>query len=250
MILDLVDKYWNGSKSLHQNYKFLGQANQLLKQYYPSNANGANSDTEMMFRLKQLQDENKNLQNQLKNQQKYGEPSASELQYKNYAQEIDILKKKLMNALEDNKRIHAEFSSKSEKLAKEHNLESIENQNGNMKRENEIMRIKLKQYEQLQALTAMLQESHKSLVTTNDHLLQEINFHKREIKAQSRYMNTGSMGNGLSDAELYSPTVSTHETSYGLPANGNGGSPAKRELRKQYEQLNSSLTNRYGFPKC
>ena len=30
-----------------------------------------------------------------------------------------------------------------------------------MKRDNEIMKIKLKQYEQLQQLTAMLQESHK-----------------------------------------------------------------------------------------
>ena len=37
----------------------------------------------------------------------------------------------------------------------------MENQNGTMKRDNEIMRIKLKQYEQLQSLTAMLQESHK-----------------------------------------------------------------------------------------
>ena len=52
-----------------------------------------------------------------------------------------------------------------------------------MKKDNEIMKIKLKQYEQLQSLTAMLQESHKSLVTTNDHLLQEINNHKRELKA-------------------------------------------------------------------
>lgn len=37
------------------------------------------------------------------------------------------------------------------------------------------MRIKLRQYEQLQQLTAMLQESHRSLVTTNEHLLKEIN---------------------------------------------------------------------------
>ena len=58
----------------------------------------------------------------------------------------------------------------------------MENQNGSMKRDIEIMRIKLKQYEQLQQLTAMLQESHKSLVTTNEHLLQEINFHKQQLK--------------------------------------------------------------------
>lgn len=29
-LLDLVDKYWNGTKSLHKNFKFLGLANQAL----------------------------------------------------------------------------------------------------------------------------------------------------------------------------------------------------------------------------
>lgn len=40
-------------------------------------------------------------------------------------------------------------------------MDTFESQNGTMKREVEIMRIKLKQYEQLQQLTGMLQESHK-----------------------------------------------------------------------------------------
>ena len=37
----------------------------------------------------------------------------------------------------------------------------MENENGVLKKDVEIMKIKLKQYEQLQQLTAMLQESHK-----------------------------------------------------------------------------------------
>lgn len=48
-----------------------------------------------------------------------------------------------------------------EKVQKDFSMETFESQNGNMKREIEIMRIKLKQYEQLQQLTGMLQESHK-----------------------------------------------------------------------------------------
>jgi centrosomal protein CEP72 len=48
------------------------------------------------------------------------------------------------------------------------------------------MRIKLKQYEQLQQLTTMLQESHKSLVTTNEHLLKEINDYKPNGKEPLR----------------------------------------------------------------
>ncbi len=37
----MVDRYWNGTRSLHKNYKFLGQANQLLTDEYKaySNAN-------------------------------------------------------------------------------------------------------------------------------------------------------------------------------------------------------------------
>jgi hypothetical protein len=53
--------------------------------------------------------------------------------------------------------LQREFNEKNEKIT----LDAIENQNGSMKRDNEIMKIKLKQYEQLQQLTAMLQESHK-----------------------------------------------------------------------------------------
>ena len=242
MLLDLVDKYWNGSKSLHQNYKFLGSANQLLKQYYPGNAHGAPADPELAFRLKQLQEENKKLQ-------------ARHAGHESHAQEVDALKKRLSSALEENKRVQQECASKAERLEREFGLEAIESQNGAMRRENEIMRIKLKQYEQLQSLTAMLQESHKSLVTTNDHLLQEINARKREVRARGY---AGGGGGGLSDGEMCSPRGSTHEAaSYGSGSGsgsgsggGGGGSPAKRELRKQYEQLNSSLTNRYGFPKC
>lgn len=37
----------------------------------------------------------------------------------------------------------------------------METDNENLKRDVEVMKIKLKQYEQLQQLTAMLQESHK-----------------------------------------------------------------------------------------
>lgn len=265
LLLDLVDRYWNGSKSLHQNFKFLGAANQLLKDYNknPSNTNNPGSSSSssnhhnndehssnLMERLKSLQDENKGLKCQL-NSHKYNTTDSSlssELQCKNYAQEIDILKKKLSNSLEENKRLDKEFSEKSERIQKEHTIESYENYNGSMKKDNEIMKIKLKQYEQLQSLTAMLQESHKSLVTTNDHLLQEINNHKRELKAYGITSNSNNINNNryqsnnLSDTD-YSPTVSTHETNYG------GQVSAKASLKKQYDQLNNSLTNRYGFQK-
>ena len=101
MLLDLVDRYWNGSKSLHQNYKFLGAANQLLNSNTGGSggAGGGGDDSAMYMKVKSLQDENKKLQHQLQNQKYSGgvDSSSSELQYKNYLQEIVI---KFVNFLE------------------------------------------------------------------------------------------------------------------------------------------------------
>ncbi len=71
------------------------------------------------------------------------------------------MKKRLTTLQEENKTLKKENSEISEKIYHNQQLESIENQNDLMKREIEIMRIKVKQYEQLQNLTEMLQESHK-----------------------------------------------------------------------------------------
>ncbi len=84
------------------------------------------------------------------------------------------------------------------------------------------------------------------MVTTNDHLLQEINNHKRELKAatvSSNSLRYATNGNS-SDVDLYSPTVSTHET------NNYSQSTQKAAIRKQFDQLNNGLNNRYGYSKC
>ena len=78
-------------------------ANHLLKQYNANGSNNANADNEhgtdhaLMQKLKALQDDNKRLQAQLQKCNANGgmAETASDLQYKNYLQEIDILKKKL-----------------------------------------------------------------------------------------------------------------------------------------------------------
>jgi centrosomal protein CEP72 len=92
--------------------------------------------------------------------------------------EIDELKKKLYYSQEENNKLRNEFKEKTDKIA----VEAMGNQNESMKRDNDIMKIKLKQYDQLQQLTEMLQESHKSLVSTNEHLLQEISAQKQQLR--------------------------------------------------------------------
>ena len=115
----------------------------------------------------------------------------------------------------------------------------METQNNTMKRDIEIMKIKLKQYEQLQQLTSMLQESHKSLVSTNEHLLQEINVQKQFVKpnqSQSRMSFPNEMDiftNGFQD-NLGGPLYMAQES----------------KIRKQFEQLSNgnSNANRFVYP--
>lgn len=98
----------------------------MLKQYSSGNSSsgGHSDDSGLMVKLKSVQDENKRLQHQLQKISCGGSlgESSNELQYKNYLQEIDILKKKLNNALEENKNMHKEFNDRSDKLHKEYSL--------------------------------------------------------------------------------------------------------------------------------
>lgn len=85
----------------------------------------------------------------------------------------------------------------------------------------------------------------RSLVTTNEHLLQEINQHKQPPKPISRY--------NANDINMYSPSM---QDSYGLPVliqNGNNQNNqinGKSVIRKQIEQLNNlnnSVNSRFSY---
>ena len=157
--MDLVDRYWNGTKSLHKNYKFLGAANQLLSQHLEASPVDESHLKTLQMHIKNLQDENRSLQqtmmeklsNYHHHQQQNGKTSEQQQHdTKSWLAEMDTLKKKLIVVQEENKRLKSELAAKA-------SANQMEGQNDLMKRDIEIMRIKLKQYEQLQQLTAMLQ---------------------------------------------------------------------------------------------
>lgn len=155
--MDLVDRYWNGTKSLHKNYKFLGAANQLLSQHLEASPVDESHLKTLQMHIKNLQDENRSLQQtmmeKLSNYHQQQNGKTSEQQQhdtKSWLAEMDTLKKKLIVVQEENKRLKSELTAKA-------SANQMEGQNDLMKRDIEIMRIKLKQYEQLQQLTAMLQ---------------------------------------------------------------------------------------------
>ncbi|XP_071959323.1 centrosomal protein of 72 kDa-like [Antedon mediterranea] len=200
--LNLVDRYWNGSKSLHKHQKFQGQARTMLSNFVSDVTADSQHKADMYQKdLAKFAQENVGLRGQLTNTVK--EHSQNQINHEGLqnalqlAQEdVEVLKEKLNKAKEENQVLKGQVSSisialptvqdlKSSELQNKH-ISVLEDENENLQREIDKMRLQLKHYTQLQELTNMLQESHKSLVTTNDHLLQELNEtkdrHSNEVK--------------------------------------------------------------------
>ncbi|RNA24294.1 centrosomal of 72 kDa [Brachionus plicatilis] len=233
VLLDLVDRYWNGSKSLHKNQKFLNTAKQILNESGPADRFESN------YQLKVLQEENRRLNYQLGQKKNEAESDS----YKGLLSEIDNLKKKYVASQEEIKNLRKELAEKSDKQKlKEDALSSMETQNGNMKRDIEIMKIKLKQYEQLQQLTTMLQESHKSLVSTNEHLLQEINIQKQFSKSG----HNQSRNSYHNDMDIYG--AANYQIQDNLMQQMLNGQDSKVLMRKQFEQMTNGNQGRYAYP--
>ena len=81
------------------------------------------------------------------------------------------------------------------------------------------------------------------MVTTNEHLLQEINSHKKEIRNASNKYPPAS-----NDHNNFSPTHSHQETPacIYLPSNGQSTYP-KPTIKKQFDQLNNNINTRYSY---
>lgn len=203
--LDLVDRYWNGSKSLHKNVKFKGMAYGLVDDYLRKMTD--ESQQLEMRRLKEdvtlLQKENDRIRRQEDMAKSSLEDSAAtEAHLKASLQkaftDIELLKDNIQTFSNENKRLqfklqqveayssHSAAAGSASASANQTSLEDLQRQNDLLHREVEKQQIKLKQFSQLQELSAMLQESHKSLVQTNDHLLKELDEtrsrHQHEVK--------------------------------------------------------------------
>ncbi|XP_044521107.1 centrosomal protein of 72 kDa [Gracilinanus agilis] len=192
-LLDLVDKYWNGRKSLHSNEKFLYQARHVLSAIQAAVPNQEDSSI-MSEKISHLILENEALQSLAEQEQQYNmKINELMLELNNTHKEMDSLKKQLSNSLEENKNL------KSQLLSVEQNtkhgeattlltVQVTELQNSNQELASEIDNLKehLEHYAKIQELTEMLQESHSSLISTNEHLLQELTQtrirHKAEVE--------------------------------------------------------------------
>ncbi|XP_023607603.1 centrosomal protein of 72 kDa isoform X2 [Myotis lucifugus] len=189
-LLDLVDRYWSGCKSLHSNEVFLAQARHVLSSVQDFTAT-QDSSTTTSEEINYLTLENKSLQNHLVEQQQQYSEKMSEVvsELNNTRKEMDDLRQHLDRSLEENSSLKSLLCSmkrevKNADASAALNLQITGLQTNVKRLSGEIVELKqhLEHYDKVQELTQMLQESHSSLVSTNEHLLQELG----QVRAQHR----------------------------------------------------------------
>ncbi|XP_026929101.1 centrosomal protein of 72 kDa isoform X2 [Acinonyx jubatus] len=191
-LLDLVDRYWGGCKSLHGNEVFRAQARQILssmQEFTAAQDISAAVSEEISF----LTLEKRSLQKLLAEQQQQYSMRMSEVasELSNTRKEMGDLRQHLGKSLEENSSLKALlFSLKKEvknaDTAATLNLQITGLETSVKRLSGEIVELKqhLEHYDKVWELTQMLQESHSSLVGTNEYLLQELSRAHAQHKAE------------------------------------------------------------------
>ncbi|XP_024103236.2 centrosomal protein of 72 kDa isoform X1 [Pongo abelii] len=189
-LLDLVDRSWGGCRSLHSNEAFLAQARHILSSVEEFTA--AQDGSAMVGEdVGSLALESKSLQSRLAEQQQQHAREMSDVTAELHRthKELDDLRQHLDKSLEENSSLKSLLLSmkkevKSADTAATLNLQIAGLQSSVKRLCGEIVELKqhLEHYDKIQELTQMLQESHSSLVSTNEHLLRELS----QVRAQHR----------------------------------------------------------------
>ncbi|KAM7175646.1 centrosomal protein of 72 kDa isoform 3-T7 [Macrochelys suwanniensis] len=183
-LLDLVDKYWNGYKSLHCNEKFLSQAGPVLSAMQKSASADQQKDSAIMCQeVNNLLLEKTTLQSLLSEQDQQYNVKINSLmsELSNTQKDMDVLKQHLDQLWEENTNLKAHLLNVEQDVKNADSssllhsqLIDLQNETQQLRRENVNLKQRLQHYDQIQELTEMLQESHRTLVSTNEHLLQEL----------------------------------------------------------------------------
>ncbi|KAM4875982.1 centrosomal protein of 72 kDa isoform 4-T4 [Thomomys bottae] len=196
-LLDLVDRCWKGSGSLQSNETFLAQAKHILSsaQEFASAQDSAALGSEG---ISYLALENKTLQSRLAEQQQQCTAMMSEVtaELSKARKEMDTLRQHLDKSLEENSSLKSLlFSMKKEvknaDTSTALHLQITGLQTSVKQLSGEVVELKqhLEHYDRIQELTQMLQESHSSLVSTNEHLLQELSHTRAQHRAEVEQMH-------------------------------------------------------------
>ncbi|XP_062925802.1 centrosomal protein of 72 kDa isoform X1 [Mobula hypostoma] len=191
--LDLVDRYWNGFKSLHCNEKFLYQAGKILTALQKDMLIKNTSEEITMF-----QDESNNLKAEIKSletclcqqKQRYTEELQSiSTQLTQAQRDMEVVKNRLTQTADEknqlqNVLIKLEQKSHNVSNSTSQQVEDLQKDNEQLCCEIDSLKHQTQCYTKIQDLTEKLQESHRALVCTNEHLLRELNEMRARHKAE------------------------------------------------------------------
>ncbi|XP_005065487.1 centrosomal protein of 72 kDa [Mesocricetus auratus] len=196
-LLDLIDRCTSGSGSLHGNEAFLAQARHVLSSLQEFTAARDSSALEKE-ELNYLSLENKSLQSRLAEQQQQYTATVSKVtaELSSSRRELDTLRQHLDKSLEENSNLKSLLFSVKKEVKNSDTSTALTLQitglQASMKQlSGEVMELKqhLEHYDKIQELTQMLQESHSSLVSTNEHLLQELSRTRAQHRAEVEQMH-------------------------------------------------------------
>ncbi|XP_059800898.1 centrosomal protein of 72 kDa [Hypanus sabinus] len=190
--LDLVDRYWNGFKSLHCNEKFLYQAGKILTALQKDTVKNTSEEITM------FQDESNNLKAEVKSletclcqqKQRYTEELQSISKQLTQAQrDMKVMKHHLTQTMEEKNQlqnclIKLEQKSQNVSSSTSQQVEDLQKHNEQLRCEIDSLKHQAQSYIKIQELTEKLQESHRALVYTNEHLLRELNEMRARHKAE------------------------------------------------------------------
>ncbi|XP_006900234.1 PREDICTED: centrosomal protein of 72 kDa [Elephantulus edwardii] len=191
-LLDLVDRHWGGRRSLHSNKTFLAQVRHILSavQALTAAQEQVTLSGEALGRLA--------LENEVLHQQLAGPPpqhaaqmGEAHLELEAARRETDDLRQRLEKCLEENGSLKSLLSSiekeaKSVEATTALSMQLAGLQTSVKRLSDEVVQLRqhLEHYDKIQELTRMLQESHGSLVSTNEHLLQELGRTRAQHRAE------------------------------------------------------------------
>ncbi|XP_078283457.1 centrosomal protein of 72 kDa [Rhinoraja longicauda] len=182
--LDLVDRHWNGFKSLHCNEHFLNQAGKIMSAMQEDMMVKQSSE-----KIKTLQDDTSDLKAEIKSlenclcQQKLhytDELQTLSMQLTQAQRDMDVMKSHLNQSVDEKNQLQNILKKVEQKTHNASNctnqqVEELHNHNQQLCHEIDSLKHQTQCYLKIQELTDKLQESHRALVCTNEHLLRELN---------------------------------------------------------------------------
>ncbi|XP_038662764.1 leucine-rich repeat-containing protein 36-like isoform X6 [Scyliorhinus canicula] len=191
-LLDLVDQYWNGSRSLQSNQRFLTPAHEMLSNL--TNSVSMPKVQSLEKKVKALTEENKSLLTRTGFGLDTAELQRVKHQLSQKQDDMENLKGRLAKILDENNKLRSQLTSLELANCAGNHLQNkdLQKDNERLNLEVEYLNQQIKQYNKLQETVTMLQESHRSLVSTNNYLQQQLNINGCAGQNNDTLYNLGS----------------------------------------------------------